>query len=273
MGIEASEDKQLNLDVTRAHGARIYDYILGGKDNYAPDRDTGNAALQAWPALRGTMHANRAFMHRAARFLATERDIGQFLDIGTGLPATPNLHEVVQAVTPEARIAYVDNDPLILAHARALMTSTPEGRTTYIDGDLRDPDAILAAPRLRETLDLNKPTALFLIGMLHFIEDDDEALRVARHVIDALPSGSYVAATIATDDYAPEPLAKVRDLYHSRGETLQWRTKAQAQQFFKGLELEEPGLVQIHKWHPCSVDIGRINDADIAMYGAVGRKR
>ncbi|MFJ1455290.1 SAM-dependent methyltransferase [Nocardia wallacei] len=266
-------DKEpVDLGIDRAHGARIYDYILGGKDNYEPDRAAGDESLKVWPALRVHMRANRAFMHRVGRFLAAERGIRQFLDIGTGIPTQPNLHEVVQAVAPDARIVYADNDPIVLAHARALMTSTREGRTTYIDADMRDPEAILAAPQLRDTLDLNEPIGLLLIAMLHFIEDDDEALRVARHVIDVLPPGSYFAATIATDDFAPEPLAKVRDLYHSHGETLRWRTKAQAEQFFEGLELEEPGLVQMHKWRPDPIHIGSVADADIAMYGAVGRK-
>ena len=266
------EEEAVDLDVGRAHGARIYDYILGGKDNYEPDRAAGEESLEVWPALRIHMQANRTFMHRAARFLAAECGIRQFLDIGTGIPTAPNLHEVVQAVAPDSRVVYVDNDPVVLAHARALMSSTREGRTDYIHGDMRDPEAILAAPQLRQTLDLNRPIGLMLIAMLHFIEDDAEALRVARHVIDILPPGSYFAATIATDDFAPEPLAKVRDLYHSHGETLRWRTKAQAEQFFEGLELEEPGLVQMHKWRPDPIHIGKIDDADIAMYGAVGRK-
>ncbi|WP_067901011.1 SAM-dependent methyltransferase [Nocardia vaccinii] len=267
------EEQAPDLDISRAHGARIYDYILGGKDNYAADRAAGDESLKVWPALRIHMQANRAFMHRVARFLAAERGIRQFLDIGTGIPTQPNLHEVAQAVAPDARIVYVDNDPVVLVHARALMTSTDEGRTAYIDADMREPEAILTAPQLRDTLNLNEPIGLLLIAMLHFIEDDDEALRVARHVIDVLPSGSYFAATIATDDFAPEPLAKVRDLYHSHGEFLKWRTKAQAEQFFDGLELEEPGLVQMHKWRPDQVRFGSIADADIAMYGAVGRKR
>nr|WP_246461201.1 SAM-dependent methyltransferase [Nocardia transvalensis] len=260
------------MGLDRAHGARIYDYILGGKDHYEPDRAAGDESLRAWPALRTHMRANRAFMHRVGRFLAAERGIRQFLDIGTGIPTKPNLHEVVQSVAPDARIVYVDNDPIVLNHAHALMVGTPQGRTTYINGDMREPEAILAAPQLRETLDLNEPVGLLLIAMLHFIEDDDEALRVAQHVIDIIPSGSYFAATIATDDFDPEPLAAVRDLYHSHGETLRWRTKAQAQRFFDGLELEEPGLVQMHKWRPDPVDIGTIADVDIAMYGAVGRK-
>lgn len=263
----------LDLGFDRAHGARIYDYILGGKDNYELDRRAGDESLRVWPSLRIHMRAGRAFMHRVGRFLAAERGIRQFLDIGTGIPTQPNLHEVVQAIAPEARIVYVDNDPIVLAHARALMTSTPQGGTAYISADMREPDAILGASELRETLDLDQPIGLLLISMLHFIEDDEEALRVVRRVVDVLPSGSYFAATIATDEFAPEPLAMVREQYHAHGETLEWRTKEQAQRFFEGLELEEPGLVQMHKWRPDPVDVGKIDDADIAMYGAVGRKR
>ncbi|WP_051580838.1 SAM-dependent methyltransferase [Pseudonocardia acaciae] len=262
----------LDLRFDRAHGARIYDYILGGKDNYPVDRKAGDASIEVWPALRVHMQANRAFMHRVGRFLAAERGIRQFLDIGTGIPTQPNLHEIVQEVAPDAHIVYVDNDPIVLAHARALMTSTPEGRTAYISADMREPEAILGAKELRETLDMSRPVGLMLIGMLHFIEDDDEAFEVVRRVVDVLPSGSFFAATIATDEFAPEPLAKLREQYYAHGETLTWRTKDQAHQFFEGFELEEPGLVQMHKWRPDSVDIGEIDDADICMYGAVGRK-
>lgn len=269
---DAGDEQGLDLGFDRAHGARIYDYILGGKDNYEKDREAAEATLGVWPALRIHMQANRAFMHRVGRFLAAERGIRQFLDVGTGIPTQPNLHEIVQEVAPDARIVYVDNDPIVLAHARALMTSTPQGRTAYINADMREPEAILNAPELRDTLDLDRPIGLMLIGMLHFIEDDAEAFRVVRRVVDVLPSGSFFAATIATDEFAPEPLAKVREQYHAHGETLEWRTKEQAAQFFEGFELEEPGLVQMHKWRPNPVDVGKIADADICMYGAVGRK-
>jgi hypothetical protein len=264
--------EELDLDLDRAHGARIYDYILGGKDNYELDRKAGDASLEAWPAMGISMRANRAFMHRVGRFLAAERGIRQFLDIGTGIPTSPNLHEVVQAVAPDARVVYVDNDPIVLAHARALMTSTPQGRTNYINADMRDPETILGAPELRETLDLNRPIGLMLIAMLHFIEDDEEAYLVVRRVVDILPPGSFFTATIATDEFAPEPLAGVREQYHAHGETLKFRRKAQVQQFFNGFELEEPGIVQTHKWRPDPACIGRIADADNAMYGVVGRK-
>jgi hypothetical protein len=265
------EDQVLDLQTDRAHGARIYDYILGGKDNYAVDRAVGDASMEAWPTLRTHMRANRTFMYRVGRFLATDRGITQFLDIGTGIPTEPNLHQIVQQVRPDSRIVYTDNDPIVLAHARALMTGTSEGRITYIDADMRDPDSILGSPHLRDVLDLDQPVGLLIIAMLHFIEDDDEAYRVVKRVLDALPTGSYLAASIATDDFDPVPLATVQQQYRAHGETLQFRTKDQAARFFDGLELEEPGIVQIHKWHP-DPDAGVIADTDVAMYGAVARK-
>ncbi|GAA3980414.1 SAM-dependent methyltransferase [Actinomadura viridis] len=265
-------EEQVDLGTDRAHGARIYDYILGGKDHYELDRAAAEATLQVWPSLRIHMNANRSFMHRVARHLAAEKGIRQFLDIGTGIPTSPNFHEVVQAIAPDSRVVYVDNDPIVLAHARALLTSTPEGRTTYIQADMREPEKIISAPELLGTLDLTRPIGLTLIAMVHFIEDDDEAYRVVRRIVDVLPSGSYFAAAVATDDFDPEVLARVQEVYHSHGESLRWRTKAQAEKFFDGLELEEPGIVQIHKWHPDPVEVGRVDDRDIAMYGAIARK-
>lgn len=261
-----------DLRTDRAHGARIYDYILGGKDHYAIDREAGDAALRVWPGLRIHMQANRAFMHRSARYLTAEQGIHQFLDIGTGIPTSPNLHEVVQSVAPASRVVYVDNDPIVLVHARALMDSSTEGKTDYIDADLKQPEKILSAPQLRNTLDLNQPIGLMLIAMVHFILDDDEAYQVVREVVDALPSGSFFTATIATDDFAPAVLGRVADEYASRGEPLRWRSKAQCERFFDGLELLDPGVVQMHKWRPDSSDVGAIADEDIAMYAGVARK-
>ena len=260
----------LRTDV--AHGARIYDYILGGKDNYAVDREAGENSLRLWPALRVHMQANRSFMHRVARFLAAECGIRQFLDIGTGLPTSPNLHEVVQSVDPTAHVVYTDNDPLVLVHARALMTGTALGRTAYVDADMRDPQAIISAPEFLETVDLNQPVGLLLIAVVHFIEDDVEALQVVRQILDVLPTGSYLAMSIATDEFDPIPLAGVQQEYNRLGETLIFRDRATALSFFDGLELVEPGLVQVHKWRPDGSEAPGIADKDIAMYGAVARK-
>ncbi|MGH3585427.1 MAG: SAM-dependent methyltransferase [Pseudonocardia sp.] len=260
----------MDLQTDRAHGARIYDYLLGGKDHYAVDRAAADASVRLWPGMRVHMREGRAFMHRVARHLA-EQGVRQFLDIGTGIPTSPNLHEVVQAVVPDARIVYVDNDPTVLAHARARMASSPQGRTAYVHADVREPDALLAAPQLRDTLDLSQPVALTLIAMMHFVVDDDEAHHVVGKLVGALAPGSHLAASIATDDFAPTTLARVQHVYEAYGETLRWRTKAQAEGFFAGLDVLEPGLVQMHKWRP-EPDAEPVVDADIAMYGAVARK-
>jgi hypothetical protein len=260
------------LRTDRAHGARIYDYILGGKDNFIVDRAAAEATKEIWPALPVHMRANREFMHRAARYLATECGIDQFLDIGTGIPTSPNLHEVVQEVRPEARVVYTDNDPIVLAHARALMTSTEQGRTSYVEADLRDPDTILTSPEFHATLDPTRPIGLIIIAVVHFIEDEDEALEVVRRIVDMLPSGSYLAATVATDEFAPEMLAKVRHTYLEHGEMLRWSSLAQTERIFDGLELVDPGIVQMHKWRPEDDTYLQIPEADIAMYGAVARK-
>jgi hypothetical protein len=261
------------LDLSRAHGARIYDYVLGGKDNYALDREAAEAAMKAWPGLRTSMRSNRAFMQRVGRFLAGECGIRQFLDIGTGIPTSPNLHEVVQTVAPDARIVYTDNDPVVLAHARALMTSTGQGRTAYIHADMRDPAAILGAQQLRDTIDLARPVALLVIAVLHFIDDDDEALAVMRQLVDPLPSGSYVAVSTATGDFDPEPLGGVVQAYEARGEVMKLRDRVQVEKFFDGLELLEPGVVQVHKWRPDDMATGLVKqDTDVAMYCGVARK-
>ncbi|WP_045742734.1 SAM-dependent methyltransferase [Actinoplanes rectilineatus] len=272
MARDEEEGRGVDLQTDRAHGARIYDYILGGKDNFAADREAGENSLKMWPALKPHMHANRAFMHRVGRYLAAEAGIRQFLDIGTGLPTRPNLHEIVQSVDPTAKVVYTDNDPLVLAHARALMLGTTQGSTAYIDADMRNPQTITSAPEFIETLDLTKPVGLLLIAIVHFIEDDDEALKVVRQVLDVLPSGSYLAMSIATDEFDPIPLAKVQQEYNRLGETLIFRKRPTALSFFDGLELVEPGLVQVHKWRPDGSEPADVSDKDIAMYGAVARK-
>src|SRR6185437_9869272 len=183
------------------HTARVYDYWLGGKHNFAADRALGDALIKAMPATRFVARANRAFLGRAIRHLAEEADIRQFLDIGTGIPAAGNTHEVAQAVAPDSRVVYVDNDPIVMAHARALMASHPAGATAFIQADLREPEKILANPALRATLDLDKPVALMLIAILHFLTDEENAQGVVSTLLDALPSGSYLAITNLTTDF------------------------------------------------------------------------
>jgi hypothetical protein len=261
-----------DIDTGSAHSARIYDYIIGGKDHYPADREAGDAMCREWPALPVHMRANRDFMNRAVRHLAEEAGIRQFLDIGTGIPTSPNIHEIAQSASPGARVVYVDNDPLVLRLSRGLLNSTPEGRTAYIEADMRDPASILHAPELRATLDLTQPVALTVIAIVHFMMDEDDAVGIVRRLLDPLPSGSYLAMSIGTAEFAPEEVGRVAREYAARGMPMRLRTLAEAGEFFAGLELVEPGIVQVHKWHPDGTGTEVVRDADIAMYGAVARK-
>jgi hypothetical protein len=263
-------DHELGFD--RAHPARIYDYYLGGKDNYPRDREAGRAALRQWPALSANARANRAFMRRVTHYLAAEKGITQFLDIGTGIPTSPNLHEVAQAVAPSARIVYADHDPIVLTHVRALLTGTRQGATNYIHADLCEPESIIDSPQLRDTLDLTRPVGLTLIAIMHFIDDRAEALRVTRRLLEVLPSGSYLSLSIATDEFDPVPISRVVSEYRSRGVPVLMRTKAEVEQFFDGLELVPPGVVQVHRWHPDRVEVGSFDDNKVSIYGGMARK-
>ncbi|WP_437100544.1 SAM-dependent methyltransferase [Streptomyces sp. enrichment culture] len=259
------------IDTENAHSARIYDYILGGKDYYPADKEAGEAMTREWPALPVHMRANRDFMNRAVRWLAEDAGVRQFLDIGTGIPTSPNLHEIAQAVAPESRVVYVDNDPIVLTLSQGLLASAPEGRTAYVEADFRDPAAILGAPELRETLDLSRPVALTVIAIVHFMLDEDDAVGVVRRLLEPLPSGSYLAMSIGTAEFAPAEVGRVAREYAARGMPMRLRTLAEAHGFFDGLDLVEPGIVQVHKWHPDGGAQG-VRDEDIAMYGAVARK-
>ena len=265
-------DPAIDLQRDRAHSARVYDYILGGKDNYEVDRAVAEGALRGWPALRTSMQANRAFMRRVVLHLAGECGIRQFLDIGTGLPTSPNLHEVAQSVAPESRVLYTDNDPIVLAHARALLLGAPEGQTAYLDADMREPQKILAAPQLRETLDLSEPVALTIIAMMQTIADDEVAHRVVQVLLDALPPGSYLAVSMPTDEIDPDPIVEVKRQYEARGEVVRFRSRAEVEAFFAGLELVDPGIVQVHQWRPEPTDVGVVSDKDVNMYGGLARK-
>ncbi|MFK4101142.1 SAM-dependent methyltransferase [Streptomyces sp. NPDC019531] len=261
-----------DIDTGSAHSARIYDYIIGGKDHYPADREAGDAMVREWPALPVHMRANRDFMNRAVRHLAEAAGIRQFLDIGTGIPTSPNIHEIVQSVSPDSRVVYVDNDPLVLRLSQGLLNSTPEGRTSYIEADMRDPAGILDAPELRATLDPAEPVALLVIAIVHFMMDEDDAVGIVRRLLDPLPSGSYLAMSIGTAEFAPDEVGRVAREYAARGMPMRLRTHAEAEEFFTGLELVEPGVVQVHKWHPDGTGTEVIRDAEIAMYGVVGRK-
>ncbi len=258
-----------DLNPQLAHPARVYDYWLGGHDNYAADRRAGARSEQVHPHVRVTARQNRSFMLRAAEFCAG-RGIRQFLDIGTGIPTEPNLHQAVQKVDPASRVVYVDNDPLVLAHARALMTSTAQCRTTYVHADVREPDSILTAPELLETLDPTQPTALSLIAVMHFVEDEHSPYEIVDHLLSALAPGSYLAMTHATPDFGPE-MAEVERIYHESGMPGQIRTRAEFARFFTGLEWVEPALTTPHKWRPAITPPDRM-DNQVQFYAGVARK-
>jgi SAM-dependent methyltransferase len=259
----------VDLRTDRAHSARVYDYLLGGKDNFPPDREAAEKLLADWPGARTAALAARACMHRITRRLAEVHGIRQFLDIGTGIATTPNLHELAQEVDPACRVVYVDNDPIVLAHARALLTSTPEGRTAYIDGDLRDPDKLLAHPTLHDTLDLTRPVALTLINILHFYSDE-EVYPLVEQLMKALPPGSFLALSVGTADSAPEEVGHAARRYREAGIENYQRTRAEVEQFFAGLELDEPGVTLVNRWHP---DPGpTLEDHEATAYAGIGRK-
>jgi hypothetical protein len=244
----------LRTDV--AHSARIYDYFLGGKDNFLADRQAAAQIQAAFPHTPAAAVQNRAFLVRAARFLAGEAGIRQFLDIGTGIPTSPNLHEVVQAAAPESRVVYADNDPIVLAHARALLASDPRGHTAYLDADLRHPGRILGSPELRDTLDLARPVALSVIAMLHFVPVEQDQYSIIRSLVDALPSGSYLTMTYLTADHNPDQIAKLASIYRAQGIDITPRSRDEVAQFFDGLDLAPPGLVPMHLWRPDGTPTG-----------------
>lgn len=245
-----AESAPSGVDTSVPHSARIYDWWLGGKDNFAVDRATAAAMLEAIPTLRMMAAENRRFVHRAARYLVGEAGIRQFLDVGTGIPTRPNLHEVAQEIAPETRVVYVDNDPIVLAHARALMISHPAGRSEYIHADLRRPERILAEVAEGGTLDLEQPVALTLIAILMLLGEADDPAGLVRALTDALPSGSYLAITHPTPDFNPEAVAAAVAAATGNGMTLVPRTRAEVERFFDGWELVEPGLVPVPAWRP-----------------------
>jgi SAM-dependent methyltransferase len=246
----------------------MYDYYLGGKDNFPADREAAEQVLAAFPDGRIGAQQNRAFMHRAVRYLAGELGIGQFLDIGTGIPTRPNLHEVAQQIIPEARVVYADNDPIVLAHARALLTSNAAGRTAYLDVDLHDVEKILASDELAETIDLTKPVVLSLVAILHFFPDDQNPYGIVRRLLDPLPAGSHLIVTHATADHVPS-MAQMTDAYHSRGIPAQARSADELARFFEGLDMVEPGIQLVNRWRPAP---DTPTEMIVPAYGGVGRK-
>jgi O-methyltransferase involved in polyketide biosynthesis len=256
-----------DIDVSVPHSARIWNYWLGGKDNFQADRDAGDEFLAIYPEQRDKARACRHFIFRAVRHLVVEEGVRQFLDIGTGLPTANNTHEVAQRFAPESKIVYVDNDPLVLAHARALLTSSPEGETNYIDADLHDPEAVLA--EAAATLDFTKPIALLLIGVLGHVADYDEARAILRTLLDRLPSGSFLVESDGTD--TSEAYLRALESYKDNGGVpYNTRTPEQIAGYYEGLELVEPGVVPIPDWHPDETAFG--NPLDVDEMGGVGRK-
>lgn len=264
----AAQDPNRRIDTTQPHTARIWNYWLGGKDNYEVDRATGDRIRELHPGIGAYARADRLFLGRAVEYLVTEAGLRQFLDIGTGLPTADNTHEVAQRLAPDARIVYVDNDPLVLAHARALLSSTPQGRTDYLDEDLRRVDAIL--DHAAKTLDLDEPVALMLLGVVIFLGTDDDPYSVVRRLMERLPSGSHlVLSHTVTSPAMPDVDEAVRFWNEHGTPKLTQRTPEEVARFFDGLELLEPGVVSCSRWRP--VPAGH-EPEEVAMFGAVARK-
>jgi hypothetical protein len=260
------------IDTGRPHPARVYDYWLNGHSHYEADAAAAERVVQVWPGVVMGARLNREFMHRATRWLVREAGVRQFLDIGTGIPTEPNVHQVAQAIAPETRVVYADNDPIVLHQAQKLLTGSPEGRTAYLHADFTEPRSILDAPELRETLDLGKPVALSLIALLHFITDERGAYEIVRTLMGALPSGSFLVVSHATADFDPDLLTRVAEAYQSTVAEGQIRSSSEVNRFFDGLELVDPGVVVAHRWRPDGEAQPDITDAEFPVYGGVARK-
>jgi O-methyltransferase involved in polyketide biosynthesis len=258
------------INTTVPQSARIWNYWLGGKDNYPVDRAAGDQYREVFPGVVDIARASRRFLTRAVRYLTGEAGIRQFLDIGTGLPTADNTHEVAQAVAPECRIVYVDNDPLVLAHARALLGSTPAGVTDYIHADLREPDKILEAAA--RTLDFTQPVALMLMGILRHISDYDEARSIVKRLLDALPSGSYLALNDGTNVISKAFEAAQQGYNESGAVPYHLRSPERIAGLFDGLELVEPGVVSCPRWRPDPAEVSGSLPAEVDAFGGVGRK-
>ncbi len=261
----------VDLQTDRPHAARIYDYVLGGKDNFEADRTVAEQMMAASPLLAPSMRANRRFMARCAAHLA-ERGFRQFLDIGTGLPTHPNLHEVVQTIAPDANVLYVDNDPIVLVHARALLTRVPgsTGVIEYLDADLRAPDVIFSAPQFGAAIDLTKPVAVTVIAILQLIDDDD-ARRIIDDIMSRVPSGSALALSVVCDAAEPDGVGRILKVANAGGVPVRSRSLAGVEALFGGLELDEVGVVSVHHWRPGDEDEA-IAGEKLGMYGGVAYK-
>ncbi|MCA1219778.1 SAM-dependent methyltransferase [Streptomyces sp. 8L] len=268
----------VDLKTDRPHAARIYDALLGGKTNYAPDRAAAGKVAANIPAAQAAVRINRSFMHRATRYLAAEEGVRQFLDIGTGIPTSPNLHEVAQAAAPDSRVVYVDNDPIVLAHSRALHSSDPAGSTAYIEADAGDPEGVLATPHLRETLDFERPIAVSMCLLLHWLPATQDPYAVVRRLLAELVPGSRLVITHLASDIDPTGVSGLESALASSGTAVKARNKDEVARFFDGLVLAEPGLVVPQRWRPEQVaqDIGDpdagIADDAVPLWAGVAAK-
>ena len=255
-------DGDVPFDTSKAHMARVYDFWLGGKDNFAVDRAVADQVAAAYPDVRVAVRAQRAFLARSVHYMVTQAGIRQFLDIGTGLPSASNTHQVAQEAAPPSRVVYVDNDPIVLSHARALLTSSPEGATAYIDADLRATGTIVE--RAADVLDFRQPVAVMLLGILQGIPDEEEPGKIIARLMDAVPPGSYLAITQIAGDVAAVEVAEGVQRYNEQAAApVAARTHPEICRFFAGLELVEPGVVQVHRWRAGAGDLG--NGRDLAI--------
>ena len=271
-----ADDWTTRINTGVPNPARIYDYLLGGKDNFPADREVAEQILAIAPVAGEVAEDNRVFLRRAVEVLIAEAGVRQFIDLGSGLPTQGNVHEIAQAAAPEARVVYVDNDPMVVAHSRALLAGD---NTVAIEGDIRQPDTVLEHPDVRELIDFGQPVALLLLAILHFIPDDEDPFGIVARYVDALPAGSHLAISHGTrdiperPDLSPEEMAdmgaKVEQLYQLTTASLVTRTRAEVERFFDGLELLEPGVVEIQRWRPD----GRSSLLPGGFYGGVARKR
>jgi S-adenosyl methyltransferase len=263
-GSQEPAGRDVPFDTSRAHMARVYDFWLGGKDNFAADRAVAEQVAAAYPDVLVAVRAQRAFLARAVHFLVAQAGVRQFLDIGTGLPSANNTHQVAQRAAPASRVVYVDNDPIVLNHARALLSSSPEGATAYIDADLRVTAAIVE--RAAGVLDFGQPVAVMLLGILQGIPDQEDPGAIVGRLMDAVPPGSYLAISQIASDVA----AGVQRYNAQAAVPVAARTRAEICRFFAGLEIIEPGIVQVHRWRPGTGDLG--SGRNLAIYAGVGRK-
>jgi hypothetical protein len=268
-GARPSGSAGAGVDESVPQSARIYDFLLGGKDHYPPDRAVGEMLVAHVPTLPVMVRAQRALLARIVRFLVTEAGVRQFLDIGTGIPTANNVHEVAQEHAPESRVLYIDNDPIVLAHARALMKGDPAGRTGFILADLRKPDEILSEASVNGVLDPTSPIALMLVGIMHHLRDDDGPGKIVKTLVDWLPSGSYVTIVSPSADFDPGAMAAVAASAEQSGVPYVARSRADLERYFDGLEFVEPGLVPILGWRP---DSDTSPDVD-SVYGWAGVAR